>query len=212
MIYRVAIKCADSYSKEKRGYLASSRIRGHWLARYWSEADDGFYKEEFPQYEGDFFNPKNQMKILREYDIIIFNKTYEWQLAKLLRENNQVVIVDMCDPDHLKSHSSRQRVNDCLNTLKYANVVVVNSKVLKKSVKQVYGGLIEIIPDRIDLKFSSVFKKEHSEELKRIVWYGYSENLRVLEPYLKEIINMGLELTIISYRFFEKLFLIGCKY
>ena len=212
MSYRVAIKLADSYSKEKKGYLASSRIRGHWLAENWSQADDFFYPEEFPQYQDDFFNPENQFKILKDYEVVIFNKTYEWRLAKMLKKNGQIVIVDFCDPDFLLSHSSEQRVADCLKTLQYADTAVVNGEAIKKELSKVYKGRIDIIPDRIDLESCKPQKLKHNKELKNIVWYGYSENLRVLEPYLKQIINMGLYITIISDKFFENLFLIGCKY
>jgi len=71
--------------------------------------------------------------------------------------------------------------------------------------------MIRIIPDRIDIEGSNPKKETHNEELKSVVWYGYSENLRVLEPYLKDIINMGIEITIISDKFFENLILTGCK-
>lgn len=212
MLYKVALKLGDSYTKEKRGYLASSRIRGHWLAKYWEQCDDFFYSEEFPEYEGDFFNPDNQMMILKNYDAVIFNKTYEWKLAKKLRENNQIVIIDFCDPDFLLSHSSKQRVNDCLKTLKFANFVVVNGKAIKKEIKKIYKGEIEIIPDRLDFETCVPQKQKHNTEFKKIVWYGYCENLRVLEPYMKQIINMGLEIMVISDKFFENLFLTGCKY
>lgn len=211
MKYKVAIKLGDSYSKETRGYLASSRIRGHWLAKYWPECDDWFYPEDFPQYKNDFFNPDNQMKILKDYDAVVFNKTYEHKLAKRLKENGQFVIVDMCDPDHLLTHSSEQRKKDCLETLKYADVVVTNGEVLKESISKVYPKEIEIIPDRLDLESCYPKKKEHRKKLKKIVWYGYSENLRVLEPYMKDIINMGIEIMIISDKFFDNLMLPGLK-
>lgn len=203
MRYKTAIKLGDSYGKEQRGYLASSRIRGHWLARYWDECDDFFYPEEFNQTSEEFFRPANQFKILKDYDAVIFNKTYEWKLAKLLKDNNQIVIVDMCDPDHLLTHSSKQRVDDCLKTLEHADCVVVNGREMKKSVSQVFKGLIKIVPDRIDLRSCWPRKYEHKEELKRVVWYGYSENLRVLEPYIEDILKMGIDLTIISDKFFS---------
>jgi len=209
--YSVGLRLADAYSKEKRGYLASSRIRGHYLSKYWPECDDFFYPEEFPEYEGDFFNPVNQFKILKNYDAVIFNKAYEHKLVKLLRENGQIVIVDFCDPDFLLSHSSEQRVSDCLKTLKYTTLAVVNGKAIKEELRKVYKGPIVIIPDRLDLEGLSR-KETHNRELKKIVWYGYSENLRVLEPYMKDIIDMGLEITIISDRFFESLTLVGCKF
>jgi len=211
MIYKVAIKLGDSYSKEAKGYLASSRIRGHYLAKYWDECDDFFYPKNFPKIKNDFFNPKNQLDILKDYNAVILNKTYEWRLAELLREKGISVIVDCCDPDWLSSHSGPQRVSDCLKTFEYADCVVVNGKAMEKSVKEVYRGRVEIIPDRLDLE-GLPQKKRHNDELKSIVWYGYSENLRVLEPYLKQIINMGLDITIISDKFFDNFILTNCKY
>ena len=212
MKYKVAIKLGDSYSKDRRGYLASARIRGHWLAKYWPECDDFFYPEEFPEYKGDFFNPVNQFHILEKYDVVILNKTYEWKLAKALHFRGIKIIVDFCDPDFLLSHSSEQRVNDCLETLKYTDLVVVNGKTLKKYLKKFYKGRIEIVPDRIDLDSIKKQKTEHNESFDKIVWYGYNENLRILEPYLKRIIEMGLEITIISDKFFENFIMVGCKY
>lgn len=211
MRYKVAIKLGDSYGKERRGYLASSRIRGHNLSKYWRECDDFFYPEEFNQTSEEFFDPRNQFKILKDYDVVIFNKTYEWRVAKMLNENGQIVIVDMCDPDHLLTHSSQQRVNDCISTLEYATAVVVNGQEMKDSVNEVYKGEIHIIPDRMDLE-GLPQKTNHSENLEKVVWYGYSENLRVLEPYLKDIIDMGLEITVISDKFFDNLLIAGCKH
>jgi len=211
MRYKVCLKLGDSYGKEKRGYLASSRIRGHNLSKYWPECDDIFYPEEFGQTSEEFFNPRNQFNILKDYDVVILNKTYEWRLAKMLKYNGQIVIVDMCDPDHLLTHSSPQRVKDCLATLEYATAVVVNGQEMQKSVAEVYEGEIHIIPDRMDLN-DLPQKTKHNEKMERIVWYGYSENLRVLEPYLKDIIDLGLEITVISDKFFDNLLIAGCKY
>ena len=210
-MYRVAAKCGDSYKKDVRGYLASSRIRIHNLAKYWDECDDYFYPEEFNQTNEEFFNPDNQFKILKDYDVVILNKTYEWRLALRLKENHQFVVIDFCDPDFLLSHSSETRRNNCLQTLRYTDLCIVNGKEMKKELRKVYKGPIEIIPDRLDLQ-GLPQKEIHNDELKRIVWYGYSENLRVLEPYMKQIINMGLEITIISDGFFKNLILVGCKY
>ena len=212
MKYSVAVKLGDAYSKEKKGYLASSRIRGHWLAKHWPECDDHFYPENFPQYAGDFFKPENQFAILKDYSVVIFNKTYEWRLAEKLKENGQAVIVDFCDPDFLLSHSSEQRVKDCLKTLRYADLAVVNGEAIKQELKKFYKGPIEIVPDRIDFEFYQPRKEVHREDLRKVVWYGYSENLRVLEPYLKDILDRGIEVMIISDKFFENFFLADCKY
>ena len=209
---KFALKCGDSYGKEKKGYLASSRIRGHWLANYWLDLDERFYPENFNQTSEEFFQVDNQLRILQGYTTVILQKTYEWRLAQRLRERGQLVIVDCCDPDWLSSHSSEQRKNDCLKTFDNADAVVVNGKYMAESVKKVFKGLVEIIPDRIDLKTCYPKKDYQKEEVRSVVWYGYSENLRVLEPYLKKIINLGLEITIISDKFFQNLILTGCKY
>ena len=195
---RIAFKLGDSYGKDKIGYLASSRIRGHWLAKYWKEADDFFYPEYFNQTSEEFFNPENQLKLFKDYQVVIFNKTYEWKLAKLLKNNGKKVIVDFCDPDHLLSHSSKERVKNCLQTLEFADAVVVNGEKLKESISKIYNGNIYIIPDRVDFTFHKPQKQTHREKIRSIVWYGYSENLRILEPYIADIIDMGIEITIIT--------------
>lgn len=209
MIYRIAAKCGDSYAKEKRGYLASSRIRIHWLSKYWDELDDCFYPEEFNQTSEKFFRVENQLKILKDYDVVIFNKTYEWRLAKELTERGQKVIVDMCDPDHLLSHSSKQRINDCLETFKYCAAIVVNGYEMRESVGGVAKKPIYIVPDRLDLEWHEPRKTIHNIEMKRLVWYGYNENLRVLEPYLYDILSQGYDLTVLSDKFFSSLVLPG---
>ena len=200
---KVAFKLGDSYGKEKRGYLASSRIRGHWVAKYWNQADDIFYKEEFPTFKDNFFDTKTQLHLLRDYDVVIINKTYEHALAGELLKQGKKVIVDLCDPDWLLSHSSVQRSNDCLKTLKNATCAVVNGEEMKEELKKVFNKPIYIIPDRMDFNSYPVRKEKHRDKIKSLVWYGYNENLRVLEPYLTGILEMDYEITIISDKFFE---------
>jgi len=210
MIYRVAMKLGDAYGKEKRGYLASSRIRGHWVAKYWPECDDYFYPEEFNQTSEQFFDPQNQLRLLRGYDVVIFNKAYEWRVAKKLKGIGIRIVVDFCDPDFLLSHSSAQRVADCFKILAFTDLAVVNGEPLKKALQKYFKKRIEVIPDRIDLE--GLPKKDSYDELRRIIWYGYSENLRVLEPYLKNVIDMGLEITIVSDKIGKPIILNDCKY
>ena len=209
MTYRIAAKCCDSYGKESRGYLASSRIRIHWLSRSWPECDDYFYPEDFNQTSEQFFKVDNQLKILKDYDAVILNKTYEWRFARELQKRGQKVIVDCCDPDWLLSHSSKQRMNDCLETFKNCDVIVVNGEEMKLSVEKVTKKPVRIIPDRLDLEWHEPRKETQNDEMKRLVWYGYNENLRVLEPYLFDILSQGYELTVLSDKFFLSLVLPG---
>lgn len=203
---KVALRLADAYRREKeRNNLASSRIRGHFLAKYWPECDDNFYPSEFDV--KDFFSTKTQLDILSGYDTIILNKTYEPELAEELVRRHKKVILDICDPDFLKGYASERRVRDCCATMRYADVIVVNGKELKKAIEAKTDKPVFIIPDRLDLDWHKPKKKEHSKELKSLVWYGYSHNLRTLEPYMKELVEKDYKLTIISDKFFENLFL-----
>ena len=194
---KIAIKNADSYRKEKRGYLASSRIRGHWLAKYWKKCDDFFYPEEFNMTNEEFFNPENQFRILEKYDVVIFNKTYEWKLAKMLTDNGIKVIVDMCDPNHLPTEPDGRSEKNCLLTFMFCSVIVVNTQALADSVRSYTDKPVYIIPDRLDLEWHKPKKEKYREDLNHLVWYGYAENYPNIEAYLPEILKK-YEITLIS--------------
>lgn len=213
-MYKCVMKLADAYRNEsRRNKLASSRIRGHALSRYWKKCDDNFYPSDYNWQGNDFYELKTQLDNLEQYDIVIMNKTYEAELIRKLRSRGQKVILDMCDPDWLEPYySDENRKRKCLNTMKEVDVIVVNGKELYKSVKELFPKKpIYIIPDRLDLEWHKPQKEKHNKILKKICWYGYSPNLITLEPYIKDIIKMGLHLLVISDKFFENLILIGVK-
>jgi len=214
MSYKCVVKLADAYrSESRRNTLASSRVRGHWLSKYWKECDDNFYPSDYNWKGNDFFSIKTQLDNLEPYDVIIMNKTYEAELVKRLRERGQKVILDLCDPDWQEPYySDKNRKRKCLETMKEVNVLVINGIEMYQSVKKMFPKKpIYIIPDRIDLDWHKPRKQIHNKELKNICWYGYSANLVTLEPYIKDIIDMGLQLTVISDKFFENLILLGVK-
>ena len=212
MNYKCVVKLADSYRNEsRRNILASSRIRGHALAKYWAECDDNFYPSDYKWQGNDFFSIKTQLDNLEQYDIVIMNKTYEAELVRRLRERGQKVILDMCDPDWQEPYySDENRKKKCLEMMKEVDVIVVNGIEMFNSVKKIFPKKpIYIIPDRLDLEWHKPRKKFHRKELKKICWYGYSPNLITLEPYIKNILEMKLQLLIISDKFFENLMVIS---
>lgn len=201
---------ADSYrSESRRNYLASSRIRGHWLSKYWDEVDDNFYPSDYgydPKDSAEFFKLKTQLTNLEKYDTIIMNKTYEPDLVKELRKRGKIVILDMCDPDWKEPHSDINRINKCRDTMAEVDAIVVNGALMQYTVSKMFPDKrVYVIPDRLDLEWHKPKKNHHNKELKSICWYGYSANLRVLEPYMKDIIEMGLNITVYSDKSFESL-------
>lgn len=178
---KIAIKLCDSYRKERRGWHASSRIRGHWLAKYWDELDDIFYPDYFKQEYHEFFKLENQLDKLKDYDAIIMHKTYEFELAKQLRLRKQKVVVDLSDPDYLLGFANVGRAGQCMLTLNNSDACVVNNEKMIDDLKKGYDKPIFYIPDRIDPKLIE------PRNIKTIVWYGHSDNIQSLMPYLERL-------------------------
>lgn len=183
---KIAIKLSDATRKEKRGWHASCRIRGHWLADNWDELDDIFYPDYFKQEYHDFFRTENQMELLKDYDVVILHKAYEYRLAEQLKLAGKKLIMDLSDPDYLLGFSTIGRAGMCLMTMNYCDAVVVNSVSMMSDLYG-YGKPVFFIPDRIDFKKISAQKKEHREKIEEIVWFGHSDNFLSIKPYVSEI-------------------------
>jgi len=179
---KYAIKLSDSYKKTKRGWHASSRIRGHWLAKYWDELDDIFYPEYFEQEYNEFFETENQLEILEKYDVVIIHKAYETELIKALHDRGQKIVIDLSDPDYLLGFSNVGRAGQCLTSLAHSDACVVNNKKMIEDLKKGYDKPIFYIPDRIDPEII-----EPQEIVKEIVWYGHSDNHESIKPLIKSI-------------------------
>ena len=178
---KVAIKLCDAYRKEKRGWHASSRIRGHWLAKYWDELDDIFYPDYFKMEYNEFFKTETQLKLLEGYDAIIIHKAYENELIKELHDRGQKIIIDLSDPDYLLGFSNVGRAGQCLLSLHNSDAAVVNSVLLKHYLREGYDKQIFIIPDRIDPEIIEPRKIE------TLVWFGHSDNAESLRPLLPKL-------------------------
>lgn len=192
---RIAVKLCDSYRRGKKGYHASCRLRWRALQKYWEFdiVDNEFFKMEYHKY----FDPDNQFELLKGYDVVIFHKTYEYELAKKLKENGNIVIVDMSDPDYLLEYSGLNRSALCMMTMTQADGIVGNTQKLVSDLKE--QKFTKLIPDRLDLSEYEP-KKNQREDIKDIVYYGHADNHSRLDKYNFNKYN----LTIVSNKQYEK--------
>jgi len=155
--------------------IGSSRIRGHWLIKYWKEAEE--------------------YKIGKEYDAIIFQKVYRPEFARLYKG---VKILDLCDPDWLSM--TRDPYNPgypFYEMLREMDVITCSSQGIYRFVKSITDKPVYYVPDRIDLEWNKQ-EKIHKGKAKTCIWYGYSHNIDSLKPVVPYILEMGLNVIIIA--------------
>ena len=147
--------------------LGSCRIRGHWLVRYWNEA------EIFQQGA--------------KYDVVIFQKAL-W--LDYVQEYKGIKILDLCDPVWLELLPTVDIIKNC-------DVVTTSTETLRDEVKKFTDKPVICIPDRQDLEFHNI-QKVHTGRAKKVVWFGYSHNSKVIDKALSLLKRHNLELTVIS--------------
>jgi hypothetical protein len=144
--------------------IGSSRIRGHWLAKYWPEA-------EISKHGGT-------------YDVMIYQKVYWLEHARMFQG---IKILDLCDPDWYHwGHRVKQMIDLC-------DAVTTSTLELAKFIVQITDKPVWYIPDRLDPEMFNFPQKEHIGEAKKAVWYGYSENFPMLIPALPSLIKYGYD-------------------
>lgn len=148
--------------------IGSSRIRGHWLVKYWDEL------ELFQQGA--------------KYDFIIFQKVY-W--LEYVKNYKGIKILDLCDPDWLDGAQITEIIDEC-------DAITTSTEALRDAVKQFTDKPVIYIPDRQDLEFHPPMKKEHKDKVEWLVWFGYSHNNKVLDPAMRTLSKLGLKLKVIS--------------
>ncbi len=166
--------------KHGRKDSASSRIRGHWLIKKWKEAEELVWA--------------------KEYDVVIYQKVYEIDMAK--QWTNKIQILDMCDPDWMEYSPIAEMIS-------YMDAVTVSSTELKKFIENITDKPVRFIPDGV-LELGE--RKKHTGKAKSVVWYGYSHNDYVLKGALRTIRELGLDLTVISDAFFDPGMDIQCNW
>jgi len=152
----------------QRKDIGSSRIRGHWLLEKMPEA------ELFIQG--------------KEYETIIFQKVYWKEMARAFKGKK---ILDICDPDWLDGH-------EVVSFLKEMDAVTVPTEKLKEAISKFTDRPIYVIPDRIQTEKMPSRKIHTNGQAKKIVWFGYSHNMDILDQCLFKIKKLGLTLKVIS--------------
>lgn len=148
--------------------VGSSRIRGHWLEKYWDEA------EIFVQG--------------KKYDAIIYQKAY-WNEHASIFDGKK--ILDICDPDFLHwGYRTKQMIDE-------VDAVTTSTEALAEAFRNFTDKPVVCIPDRIDLSEIKSTKK-HKGDTKWVAWYGYSSNFDMLKPVIPVLHKMGLGLIVIS--------------
>lgn len=148
--------------------LASSRIRGKWLVKYWPEVEEYVTG--------------------RKYDFLIFQKAYLVDLAKMF---NGIKIFDICDPDWINNEPVIEMIELC-------DAVTCSSPNLYDYLKKITKKPVYYIPDRIDMEYIGRRKKIHRGQAKEVVWFGYSHNSHVLKSAVYALRRYKLGLSIIT--------------
>lgn len=160
----------ENYLQRKN--IGSSRIRGKWVIKYLNRIP-GVEAEEFIQG--------------KLYDVIVFQKVYWKEMAKAF---NGIKILDICDPDWLDGA-------EIVNFAEYVDFITCPTEALAENLKNMTEKPVYIIPDGEDLEVLPP-PKTHEGIAKKIVWFGYSHNISVLDPTYYKIKTMGLILKVIS--------------
>jgi hypothetical protein len=165
----VGIITFEKMDNRRQNSVGSSRIRMRWMLPFWEEA------EEFI--------------IGKKYETIIFQKVY-WR--DMMESFTGVKILDLCDPDWLSKHPVFEFVD-------LVDAVVTSTEELATFVRKIRPGkLVKCIPDRIYLPEAEPIKTEHSDTLKKVVWFGYTHNSYYLQRTFEVLIEQGIELTVIA--------------
>lgn len=174
MTKTIGICTMEKFDNRLPNTVGSSRIRARWVLEYWGEAEE--------------------YQIGKAYKTIIYQKVY-WK--NMMERFDGVQIIDLCDPDWLERKPVFEYVD-------LADAVVTSTEALAAYVRKMRPEQeVWCIHDRVFLPEHKPIKTEHSDELKKVVWYGYHQNFHYLYKALDEIINRGLELTVIGDQPFD---------
>jgi hypothetical protein len=152
----------------QRKDIGSSRIRGEWVSKYLKDS------EIFIQ--GG------------KYDCIIFQKVY-WK--EMIENYKGFKIFDICDPDYLQGQ-------EVMNIFNNVDCLTVPTKKMYNDLVNLINKPIYIIPDRVDLEVLGKPKKTVKQKAKKVVWFGYSNNLEVLYSAFYKLKRLDLKIRIIT--------------
>lgn len=166
---KVGICDMEKLQNREHNSVGSSRIRGRWIWRNWDECD--------------------QYHIGGKYDVLIFQKVYWGQMMEAF---GGIKILDTCDPDSLEDR-------DVIKYMARCDAITTSTEPLANYYKKLLPRkIVKCIPDRIDMNDHKEFKKKHSKNLRRLVWFGYSHNFFYLSGTFNKLIKENLSLDIYS--------------
>ena len=148
--------------------IGSSTIRCDWVLKYWSEAE--------------------RFKMGQNYDVVIYQKAY-W--LDHMRAFKGIKILDLCDPDWLDFGS---KIVECIQEV---DAITTSSQALAEYIVKITDKPVWFIPDRVDMSDHKQ-QKQHNHRARAVAWFGYSHNLQVLDQCIKPIVDLGLELIVVS--------------
>lgn len=177
---RVGILSFEAFHRKKFNTIGSSRIRVNNLVKHWEDAEIFKYGQK--------------------YDVVIYQKVYWLEHAKAFKG---IKILDLCDPDFLHwGYKTVEMISHC-------DAVTCATESLALAVAQFTDKPVWVIPDRVDLGDYPI-KKEHKGAMKRVGWYGYSQNFTVVNEsgIIKLLSDMNkkgadLEFIVISDNLYE---------
>jgi len=166
--YKCGILLFEQFHGKKD--IGSSRIRGHWLVKYWKNAEI--------------------FKMGQKYDVVIYQKAYFVEHARAFKG---LKILDICDADFLHfGYRTKETINEC-------DVITTSTEELKKAIQSFTDKPVVFIPDRMDLEFHRE-KKVHKGLAQSVVWFGYSQNFPLLDTTIPFLYRNNLKLIVISDR------------
>jgi hypothetical protein len=149
--------------------IGSSRIRGEYVIDYLEGA------EVFIQG--------------KEYDVIVFQKTFWKEMAK---DFKGLKILDLCDPDWHEGQEIMTMINNI-------DAITVPSLALQEELSEFTDKQIFIIQDRYNLDKLPKRKVQREGKAKSCVWFGYSSGQEILDETVQaKIREVGLKLIVIS--------------
>lgn len=144
--------------------IGSSRIRGHWLLKYWPEAE--------------------KYKMGERYDVMIYQKVYWVEHAQNFKG---IKILDMCDADFLHwGYRIKQMIDLC-------DAVTTSTLALAEYIVKLTDKPVWYIPDRLDFEEFGALRKTHRGPAKVAAWFGYSENFPMLNAAVNALPRNGIE-------------------